>query len=199
MVHNEASDVELPGLGNRPTVRGFLDLQKREEPDILFLSETKMDRRRIEKFRWSLGLTNLVFKECVGKSGGLALFWRNGVDVRLRSLSKYWIDVDVADSNGDTWCFTGIYGEPQADKKDVTWAALRTLYAGDQALGYVQEISMRSCLHMRSKVGRLGPNLVWIDFGKHWRYVAWMIWALKVIHSRGETIATGEIVTLGRD
>ena len=36
------------GLGNRPAVRSLLELQKTEDADILFLSETKMDRRRIE-------------------------------------------------------------------------------------------------------------------------------------------------------
>ena len=63
------------GLGNGPAVRGLLDIQKVEDPDILFLSETKMDRRRIEGLRWSLGMTNLVVKDCEGKSGGLAVFF----------------------------------------------------------------------------------------------------------------------------
>lgn len=35
-------------LGNGPTVRGLLNLQKEDDPDILFLSETKMDIRLIE-------------------------------------------------------------------------------------------------------------------------------------------------------
>jgi hypothetical protein len=89
VVSNEDSDLELPGLGNRPVVQGLLDLQKREAACIIFLSETKMDKRRIEKFRWMLGLTNMVFKECAGRSGGLALFWRSGVDVTLIAISKY--------------------------------------------------------------------------------------------------------------
>ena len=33
-----------PGLGNGPIICGLLNLQK-EDPDVLFLSETKMDRR----------------------------------------------------------------------------------------------------------------------------------------------------------
>lgn len=69
----------------------------------------------------------MVFKECVGKSGGLALFWRNGIDVRLRSISKYYIDVDVVDAGGGFWRFTGMYGESQADRKGLTWEAMRTL------------------------------------------------------------------------
>jgi exonuclease III len=35
------------GLGNHPAIRGLLELQKSEGVDILFLSETKMDERRM--------------------------------------------------------------------------------------------------------------------------------------------------------
>lgn len=31
------------GLGNGPAVQGLLDVQRKVDPDILFLSETKMD------------------------------------------------------------------------------------------------------------------------------------------------------------
>jgi exonuclease III len=39
------------GLGNGPTIRGLLKLQKEEDPNILFLSETKMDMNMIEGLR----------------------------------------------------------------------------------------------------------------------------------------------------
>ena len=57
------------GLENTSAVRGLLDLQKLESPDILFLSETKMDWKRIERFRWILKMPNLVVKDCNGLSG----------------------------------------------------------------------------------------------------------------------------------
>jgi exonuclease III len=62
------------GLGNRPAVRGLLELQKSEKAEVLFLSETKLDRRRIEKFRWMLGLSNMVVYDVVGKGGGWLCF-----------------------------------------------------------------------------------------------------------------------------
>lgn len=58
------------GLGNRPAVRGLLDFQKAENVDIIFLSETKMDERRMQRLRWMVGLTNMVVKDCEGKGGG---------------------------------------------------------------------------------------------------------------------------------
>jgi hypothetical protein len=68
-------------LGNALTVHGLLDVQKLEYPDVLFLAETKMDFKRIEKFKWMLNMPNLVGKNYKGLSGGLALFWRSEVSI----------------------------------------------------------------------------------------------------------------------
>lgn len=62
------------GLGHRPAARGLLKLQKKEDPDILFLSETKLDKARMEKFRSMLGLQHMLVQNNNGNSGGLALF-----------------------------------------------------------------------------------------------------------------------------
>ena len=67
------------GLGNRPAVRGLLGMQKSEGADILFLSETKLDERRMQKFRWMLGLPNMIVKDCEGKGrGGLQCYGGGG-------------------------------------------------------------------------------------------------------------------------
>lgn len=115
------------GLGNGPAVRGLLDLQKQVDPDVLFLSETKMDKRRMEKIKWLLGMKNMVVRDCEGKSGGLALLWKKEVVLILHNYSKYHIDVEVVEQDGFRWRFTGIYGEPSSDKRGVTWKLLRIL------------------------------------------------------------------------
>ena len=117
------------GLGNASAIRGLLDLQKEEEPDILFLSETKMDRRRIEGLRWKLGLTNLVVQDCKGQSGGLAVFWRKEINLHLRGVSRFYIDADVVEADGFVWRFTGFYGEPKTNRKEDSWKAMRVLNA----------------------------------------------------------------------
>ena len=71
------------GLRNNAIVHGLLNVQK-EDPDILFLSKTKMDRARIQGFRLKLGLTNMMSKDCYGKCVGLAIFWRLGIDLHVR-------------------------------------------------------------------------------------------------------------------
>jgi hypothetical protein len=49
------------------------------------------------------------------------------VDVRVRWKGRYHIDVDVVESNGVKWRFTGIYGESKAGEKENTWRLLHTL------------------------------------------------------------------------
>ena len=117
------------GLGNQPAVRGLLELQKAEEPDILFLCETKMIEKEMDWFRWKLGMPHMTVVDSKGRSGGLALFWRKGVDVQLRRKGRYHIDVDVVEDNGSRWRFTGIYGESKSGEKENTWRLLRTLQA----------------------------------------------------------------------
>jgi exonuclease III len=114
------------GLDNRPAVRGLMDLQKSEAADILFLSEMKLDRRMMERFRWMLGLPNMVVKDAVGK-GGMAVLWRRGIDLTLRNTSKYHINMDVKEDDGVEWRFTGIYGEAHSDKKHKTWQDMRDM------------------------------------------------------------------------
>ena len=115
------------GLGNGPAIRGLLDFQKKEDPDVLFLSETKMDEGRLEWLRWKLGLMNMVVKNCEGQSGGLALFWRNSVNLAAGLKSRYHIDATITQPDGLQWRFTGIYGEPRAEKREATWKLLRTI------------------------------------------------------------------------
>ena len=67
------------GLGNGRVIRGLLDLQKKEDPDVLFLMEMKLTEDKVKGLRWKLGMTNVIVKDCEGRSGGLALFWKNEI------------------------------------------------------------------------------------------------------------------------
>jgi exonuclease III len=115
------------GLGKGPAIRGLLDVQKREAPDILFLSETKHDEKWMEWLKWKLELTNLVTVDSEGSRGGLALFWKKDIDIRIKSWYIYHIDCVITEDDGIQWRFTGIYGESRSEEKDNTWKTLRTL------------------------------------------------------------------------
>ena len=105
------------GLGNRPAVRGLLELQKKEDPDILFLSETRMNKNKVERLCQTLGMPHLVYKVCAGKSGGLAMLRKREVNLSLRWLGRMHIDVTIEEVDGYKWRLTGIYGEPRPDHR----------------------------------------------------------------------------------
>jgi exonuclease III len=116
------------GLRNDPAIRGLLEFQKWEDPDVLFLSEAKLTEEKIEWLKWKLRMPNMIVKNCEGRSGGLVIFWKNEINVRLIGfISKYHIDTKITEADGFVWRFTGIYREPKTELRKNTWKLLRTL------------------------------------------------------------------------
>jgi exonuclease III len=134
-------------------VRGLLNFQKQVDPDVLFVCETKLRENRIDWLRWKLGMPNMIVKDPEGQSGGLVMFWKNEINVKLIGfISRHHIDTEITEEDGFVWRFTGIYGEPKTDKRENTWRLLRTLkHQSDKpwlCVGDFNEI-----LHSRVKEG----------------------------------------------
>ena len=62
-------DWNCQGLGNTPTVCGLLQCLKSIQVDILCLSKTSLNDRKMEIIRFSLGLSNMVVVKGDGKGG----------------------------------------------------------------------------------------------------------------------------------
>lgn len=77
------------------TFRGMWDIVRTHKPHILFLSETKINANQVERWRTKLHFAHYFVVEKVGLSSGLALFWGDGLDVRLCSFNKYHINVTI--------------------------------------------------------------------------------------------------------
>ena len=67
------------GLGNPETVRELHDLVKREVPTLVFVSETKIEGRRVSDLTTRLGFEGCYPVSSDGLSSGLALFWSREV------------------------------------------------------------------------------------------------------------------------
>jgi hypothetical protein len=118
------------GLGLDVAVGKLHDLCRSYNPEVVFLSETKKKAKEMVRLRWSLGFTNGVAMDCCGRSGGLVLWWRDGVDVTVRPWCQYFIDAQIS-IRGKACRFTGIYGEPRTELRSKTWEAMRFLKAQD--------------------------------------------------------------------
>ena len=60
------------GLGNSRSVRALRNLVQQWDPDFVFLSETKLKKRSMEKKKMSVGFINGLIIPSHGRSGGLA-------------------------------------------------------------------------------------------------------------------------------
>lgn len=74
-----------------------------------------------------LGFDNFIAVEPQGKSGGIALFWKNVNKVNLVSYSRSHIDVSVSMADSSVWRLSGIYGEPSRAQRYKTWDLLKNL------------------------------------------------------------------------
>lgn len=82
----------------------------------------------MEKIKWSLGFKCGVAVDGVGASGGLALWWRDYVNVTLRPWCQYFIDAELT-VDDKTCRFTGFYEEPKTELRKKSWDAIRFLRA----------------------------------------------------------------------
>jgi hypothetical protein len=64
-----------------------------------------------------------------GRSGGLLLLWKKEIHISLLYKSSNYIDVMVGVGAENVWRFTGFYGEPRWQDKQLTWQYFRDLHA----------------------------------------------------------------------
>ncbi|KAK6142672.1 hypothetical protein DH2020_023020 [Rehmannia glutinosa] len=133
------------GLGNRATVRTLKKLLRVQNPDIVFLMETKILCQRM----CYLNSTVLKFRGCFpvdcrghfsNKRGGLCVLWNDSVELELISFSSNHISFSVTGHATSKWVFIGLYGWADQSEKYLTYDLMKrvcpqsntpTLYVGD--------------------------------------------------------------------
>ncbi|KAL0006983.1 hypothetical protein SO802_008485 [Lithocarpus litseifolius] len=100
-------------------------------PEVVFLSETKADVKRMESAKKSLKFENSCIVEANGNAGGLCLMWKIGVDLKVVEFNKNLIAVKVSDQYVE-WMLVGFYGPPYHSKKKKAWGNLFALLESHQ-------------------------------------------------------------------
>jgi len=115
-------------LGNLRTVQNLHQLVKDKKPDVVFLMETICTTKFMEGLRVQLGFSGLFVVDPVGRSGGLALLWKDTVNIEIFNFSRHHIN-DVVHEGDDNfrWKLTGLYGQPDTAGRGETWALLSHL------------------------------------------------------------------------
>ncbi|XP_059451054.1 uncharacterized protein LOC132181841 [Corylus avellana] len=116
------------GLGNPRAVKALSRLVKQKRPSLVFLMETKLRQTKMEQIRCTLGYNGLFVVDSIGRSGGLALFWSEEINVEIQNFSQYHINGVIRDQpNHVPWKFTGFYGHPEMGKRHESWCLLKIL------------------------------------------------------------------------
>ncbi|KAK9232713.1 hypothetical protein WN943_022961 [Citrus x changshan-huyou] len=115
------------GLGNERAFRETKKVLQMQRPQILFMCETKLEPKQMQRRGKELMFNNCFAVDRSGLGGVLALLWNSEVVVEVKSFSKHHIDAVVNFENGSFWRCTGVYGHPEAEQKHNTWTLLHRL------------------------------------------------------------------------
>ena len=110
----------MQGLGNQLTVHELAPLMRVQDPVVVFLAKTWADEDRLTKLCDDLHFDEKWVVPRITRAGGLALLWKNSIQIDVDSFSLNYIDVIINKRKDDSWRFTGIYGMPEAGRKHET-------------------------------------------------------------------------------
>lgn len=98
------------GVGNPLTVHSLKEQVKLHSPSLVFLSETKNRRARLEDIKRRLGFEWCFVVDPRGLSGGLCLLWKTEAEVKVVQFSEFLIEAVVDMGPGKpNWRFMGFY------------------------------------------------------------------------------------------
>lgn len=123
------------GLGNPAAVRALKKLLQTTYPDVVFLSETKLNKvdKKSKSCFFYGPLSNSFVVDCTisnsNRSGGLAPMWNDNVKIEILNANNMIIDTYISASNSDNhWYATGFYGSPYHNLKHKTCDTIDMLY-----------------------------------------------------------------------
>lgn len=117
------------GLGNPQAANVLLHLERVKAPKILFLIETKQTMEEMRNKKEDLQYQEVFAVLSLGRSAGLAMFWKGEIDLHVQNYSQNHIDAIISNPTGPPWRITGFYGQPEESRHHETWSLLWHLYS----------------------------------------------------------------------
>lgn len=126
---------------------------KSQNPTLLFLSETLVAGTVITDISRKLGFPESFVVEKFGRSGGLAVLWKNVLKCKMTSSSLNHINMHIMDNNVPVWRFTCYYGFPRRERRQEAWDFLRHL-AQNNSLPWCIFGDFNDLLYTSDKMGK---------------------------------------------
>ncbi|XP_074352931.1 uncharacterized protein LOC141692091 [Apium graveolens] len=140
------------GLGPPWKLQFLQDVIRQQRPAFVFLCKTLSNMEKMEWVRSRIGFQGMIAVEAKGRSGGLAMLWKDQDQVDLLSISDNHIDIAISENGVHTWRLTGFYGEPDRSKRRRTWELLKNL-SRDSNLSWCTIGDMNNILSQSDKRG----------------------------------------------
>ncbi|KAL1218824.1 hypothetical protein V5N11_033096 [Cardamine amara subsp. amara] len=112
------------GIGKSPTVRCLKELCRRYLLDAIFLIETKQLFNYVCDLSVSIGFPNHFIVSPVGLSGGLALFWKNSIDINVVYHDARLVDCFMNEKTSPFY-LSCIYCDPNPQFRSELWERLQ--------------------------------------------------------------------------
>lgn len=112
------------GLGRPLIVQVLQGLCTTHRPSVIFLMETNNKRAKLDRIRQSLNFLNSCYVDSIGTSGGLALWWMDGVVLDIRSKSQNIFRCIFSPTAGRSWAACFIYAPSQRQERAAFWKYL---------------------------------------------------------------------------
>ena len=116
------------GLGNQRAVDVLSHLVREKAPKILFLMETKQSVDEMWKIQADLPCRCMLAVPSIHRSGGLALFWMEEIDLHIQTFTLHHIDALIFNGSNTSWRLTGFYGWPDGQSKHESWQLFKHLH-----------------------------------------------------------------------
>jgi hypothetical protein len=181
------------GAGRPSTIRTLKALAHSKGPDVFFVTEIKAKSSKIDKLKNSMGFADCCYVDSRGKAGGLALFWKVGVELEVVFSNKNAIVALIySDPSECAWLLIAVHGPPYMVKKRKFWELmaeiidsfawawlmignLNVIASSSEKLGSSQkgECSSRCFQNFVSSVGAIdlgfcGPKFTWTNRRAGW-------------------------------
>ena len=130
-------------LGNQTAVDVLSNLVREKAPSVLFLMETKQSVEEMRKLQADLPYRGMLAVPSIHRRGGLALLWKEDVDLHVQTYSPHHIDAVIKGENlfGD---LPDSMGGLKNRESVIRGSCSSTFMLGVHILGYVVGISTKS-------------------------------------------------------
>jgi hypothetical protein len=121
---------------------------------LVFLTETRLELKNLEFLRRKLGMYRSWGVERSGTRGGLAILWKEEIQVTVQSSSVAHIDATFRVIGITGWHFIGFYGHPETAKRGDSWILLKRLQQYDD-MPWLVVGDFNEILEASEKMGRI--------------------------------------------